>query len=215
MRGNVELRNPLTLPESIQGSNFSRPSPGDELTRSQLENLIARADREPDQARRWWLYDQPIRHLARTLRKFAGYCHWPLTFAGVCASLLVLWIYSLQPKGVYIYSVDDHDDPVSWRVLEQKNDFDFVLQKVERGIPQPPSVAYFRGYRPRFEAGMTLTWFSFIDRGQWWDITPGEYGYRILRDQNLCPIVPANCRHINCADKEHDHVICEGAPKFE
>lgn len=178
------------------------------------ERLIARK-RNCHECARWFgglsLDDikKPVQRAAPAAKdKMAGHgYYWPITFAFAAASLLAFAIYLHIPK-VQIYQ----EPHVSVRVLQQFNTWDFRLQTVIDGIPQTPSVWHIcpQGDPPLFEIGMTLTRWTFIDKGKCVEIGPGQNAYVIKRDSKGWPKIPDNCANPS-ADLP---VLCNGEPRF-
>lgn len=143
---------------------------------------------------------KPVERVLQPKRKQTGNSVWPLVWAFVLVVAAILWFRAHQAIS-YTYNE-------SFRVLAQINPQTFIMQR----IGQPPvKLRFCNDYLPKFEPGMTLTWFSYEDRGSCVSIAPANRGYVILRGSDHWPIIPNNC--VNpAADKP---IVCDGPPNFE
>lgn len=128
---------------------------------------------------------KPVQGIVRaTKKKIAGNSVWPLAFAALLVLACVLWFRSHRPIG-YTYAAPDD----TFYVVDQFSDFDFLMQRTHLGVSQPMMTLHFcHDYMPLFKAGMTLTWFSFEDRGSCISIAPADRGYVIERGPDHWPI---------------------------
>lgn len=144
-----------------------------------------------------------VRELTRRLRKEAGFSPWwPLGFAALSGCVLLGMFIAHQPKS-YIYAAPDE----YVRVLQQINAYDFTLQVVNQGQSLQPTVLHFcHDYQPLFEAGMTLNWLSYEDRGACQSIVAKRNGYHLVRGSDHVPTLAPNCH----PDVVNDRVVCDG-----
>jgi hypothetical protein len=157
----------------------------DKIT-TRLHNLLARADAEMNPDKRAAMLNV-ARELSRKLRsrQFGESVWWSIAFAAICIAIFFGIAAKHQPTG-YTFSAPDQ----YIRVLEKLDDFSFVLQRVDKGVPQPAMVMHFcQDYQPLFETGMTLSWLSYDDRGQCISIAPTDRGYVIVRGPDHRPII--------------------------
>lgn len=178
----------------------------------QVSGLIHEVDLEQDRDKRWELLKRLRDRTSALMRnRSAGNSPWiPLGFAVIVSAIFAIVFYLHRPTS-YVYSAPDN----YFRVVEKVDDYAFVMQRVERGVPQVSGVKHFcKDYQPQFEAGMTLAWFAYDDRGSCQSLASSGRGYVIVRDSAKCPVLPTNCRHTNCADWQHDQIVCDGKPNF-
>ena len=153
---------------------------------SRLQNLLERADAEINPDKRAAMLNC-ARELSRKLRtkQVGESVWWAIGFAAVCVAIFVGIAAKNEPKG-YTFSAPDH----YVRVIERIDDHAFVLQRVDNGIPQVKMVYHFcKDYAPLFDAGMTLSWFSYDDRGSCISIAPSDRGYVIERGSDHRPTI--------------------------
>jgi hypothetical protein len=181
-----------------------------------LEYVLDRAAHERNEKKRFEFWLEKAREYSRRLREHKGESKWVIVgFAFTLSLLVASAVYKLQPTS-YIYNAPH----TTWRVLQQFNDYDFRMQRVEEGKAMAPVVMYYcHDFKTGWEPGMTLTqlWMDYDNINKCWSVAHANRGFSILRDStpDTCPVVPANCHHLNCADKPHDHVLCDGLPKFD
>lgn len=196
--------------------------------RIELDDLLERSDEAFDPDRRWKLLEtarERYNLLRELAKRKAGYSPWiTVGFSFGLTAIAIVFLISIWPKS-YIFNAPE----TTFRVLHKFSSTNFRMQRVDlvQGKPTPrtPVFMYFcpsgpKGFDPPpFEAGMTLTtlWMDYKPQGRCYSIDADNRGYVILRDASVdtCPIVPANCHHLNCADRAHDHIVCDGEPMFE
>jgi hypothetical protein len=163
-----------------------------------IDRIIPRKARYEVQDRLWSMW--------RDLRDSKGVSRWELACAALFLVGIGIFAMSLRETG-YTYSAPE----TKFRVLEQINSHDFILQRVENGIPQYPTELHFcHDYQPRFEPGMTLVFLSYSDRGSCVSIAPKDKWYVVEKGAHHWPTLPNNCRQ----DLAHNHVVCNGKPQF-
>ena len=175
-----------------------------------IREFLARSDREAD-PRKQMAFLHEAADLARRLRENKGYSRWAeLVFAVFVIVAIVLLLAPRWPKSQSFGQPDD-----VFRVIDRQSDFNLTLQRVHKGEALEPSVMFFCSDTEGapFEPGHTVTALAY-------DYYPKKFCYSIerfslMRDAHKCPIVPSNCRHIDCSRPEIDHVVCEGKPQFE
>ena len=128
---------------------------------------------------------KPVQGIVRaTKKKVAGNSIWPLLFAALLVLACVLWFRSHRPIG-YTYAAPTD----TFYIVDQFGDYEFLMQRIHQGVALPPMTYHFcHDYQPLFKAGMTLTWFSFEDRGSCISIAPADRGYVIERGPDHWPI---------------------------
>jgi hypothetical protein len=163
-----------------------------------IDSITPRRVRAQVQDRLWSLW--------RELRDSKGVSRWELAWAALFLIGIGIFAISLRETG-YTYSAPEN----KFRVLEQINSHDFILQRVENGIALPPTEFHFcHDYQPLFSPGMTLSFLSYADRGKCVSIAAKDRWYVIERDANHMPTLAPNCS----PDLLHDRYVCDGKPKF-
>jgi hypothetical protein len=145
------------------------------------------------------------------IKKQAGKSLWPLLFAAACACVFVYFAHPWAKTRVFCSTCTPQ---TSFRVLKSYNKRDFLMQRVVDGIPEPPEMRRFDEDSP-LEMGFTLTYLRFEDRGSVWSVRGIDPYFRLEREDSGLPTVPKNCYHSYPGDVEHDHVVCNGVPKWE
>jgi hypothetical protein len=172
--------------------------------RKRVEHQISKVSPPPITRDHWPAYEY-LRDLAWRLRRQTGRSVWELACAALFLIGIGIFAMSLRETG-YTYSAPEN----KFRVLEQINNYDFVLQRVENGLALPPSEFRFcHDYQPLFSPGMTLSWFSYADRGSCQSIKAADKGY-VLERHNHWPTLAPNCHE----DLVNDRVVCVGKPQF-
>jgi len=213
MGGNVELSKTIRNERqaSTHCSAISKKPCGSvnlDFLRARVRHLLAKieADPKPNAKRQWDDY-QALRRYVRDMKRSKGRSwEWPVAFALCCVVIFAVAMSAHRPTA-YIYSA-----PQSYfRIVERIDDYDFVMQRVSDGKAQIPVVLHFcHDYKPLFEAGMTLQWLAYDDRGSCQSIAATDRGYVIVRDFQHMPILAGNCHN----DFQHNRVVCDGKPQF-
>lgn len=200
--------NPAKTP--VASSGLKKPPQGaadPNYLKFAIKHYLTKAEQEPAEKERNRILLEHVRPLNRRFRGIAGRSiWWPISFGCAFAVFLVALLCTHWPKA-YVYQAPDN----YWRILHQIDDHSFVMQRVYRGTPQIPVVLHFKGYKPNFEIGMTLSWFAYDDLGDGnISITPEDRGYVIVRGPDYWPKLASNCWQ----NKATDRVECNGEPKF-
>jgi len=168
-----------------------------------IRNLLVRADHEPNEKIAFEEHLARVRDLANRLRRDVGFAPWwSVGFASAACVVLLAMLIGSRPKG-YVYSAPQD----YFRIIEKIDDSRFVMQLVHEGRTQIPVVLHFcQDYTPKFEAGMTLQWFSYEDDGKCQSLAPKNRGYVLVRGADHRPLLAKNCQ----PDFVNDRVVCEG-----
>src|SRR3954463_2303948 len=124
--GTMEVREQLEKGKGPSTHNF-QPSPNFYL-RAQIRYILSIIDHIVPRKFRYEVQER-LRDLVIELRNSKGHGAWEMACAALFLIGIGIFAMSLRETG-YIYSAPHN----KFRVIEQVNDYDFVLQRVENGI---------------------------------------------------------------------------------
>ncbi len=207
----MEVTEQTAIQAESTSNNFPVEKPADRpYLRFRILHLLSKADREPNSEKRYAILER-VRDLSLSLRKQGGFLTWSAAaVAIVVVGFLLAAVVKNWPKSYFYTYPSDY-----LRVIQRLNDRDFIVQRVENGIPQEQTMMRFcSDYLPWFEGGHILQWIRYNDHGSCQSIGPDNRGFDVVRDSKGVPVISPNC-HFDWSTP-NGHVVCEGGtPKFD